>query len=334
MRIHVFPSACNRHIQCTLTRRCLAVSAVLLAASLALCRADDLSRGSEPRVSITPRAALGPESSAPKSRAIRLDVKVVLIPVSVTDPWDRPIADLRKDDFHLFEDNVEQKIVYISSEEAPVSVGLIFDASGSMRDKMETSVAAVDQFFKTTLPGDEFLLVRFSDRAQLISGFTGDAHEISGWLHSFRAGGWTALHDAIYLGIQKMKKARNAHKALLVLSDGGDNSSRYSAGEIRDLVREADVRVYSVALLTGLLQGSRFLEKISDETGGRMIKVRKLEELSDVIEKMSRDLRSQYVLGYYSSNSQNDGRYRKVRVQVNQPTVRASWRRGYYAPAE
>ena len=332
MRLQRVSLARNHRIRYVRTGRHLVLPAVLIAASLAMSQADDLSRPDEPRVSITPRAPLVPDSSAPASRAIRLDVKVVLIPVTVTDLWDHPIAGLRKDDFHLFEDNVEQKIAYISSEDAPASVGLIFDASGSMRDKIDTSVAAVDQFFKTSLPGDEFLLVRFSDRAQLISGFTGDAHEISGRLHSFQAGGWTALHDAIYLGIQKMKKARNAHKALVVLSDGGDNSSRYSAGEIRDLVREADVRVYSVALLTGLLQGSRFLEKISDETGGKMIKVRKLDELADAMEKMSRDLRSQYVLGYYSSNSQNDGRYRKIRVQVNQPTVHASWRRGYYAP--
>src|SRR5204862_5398308 len=135
-------------------------------------------------------------------------------------------------------------------------------------------------------------------RPHLMTGFTDDIDEISSRLHSIRAGGWTALHDAIYLGVQKMKKAKNARRALLILSDGGDNNSRYSAPEIRDLVREADVRVYSVALLTGLLQGARFLEKISDETGGKMIKVRKLEELSDAMEKMSRDLRSQYVLGY------------------------------------
>jgi VWFA-related protein len=265
---------------------------------------------------------------------IRLDVKVVLIPVSVTDILDRPIAGLRKEDFHLYEDNVEQKIAYLSNEEAPASLGLIFDASGSMTNKIETSVAAVDQFFKTSLPGDEFLLVRFSDRPHLMTGFTDDIDEISSRLHSIRAGGWTALNDAIYLGVQKMKKAKNPRRALLILSDGGDNNSRYSAPEIRDLVREADVRVYSVGLLLGLLQGSRFLEKISEETGGRMIKVRKLDELPAAIEKLSRDLRSQYVLGYYSSNTQNDGRYRKVRVIVNQPTVHASWRHGYYAPAE
>jgi VWFA-related protein len=287
----------------------------------------------EPKVSITPRAPLVHKES-PRNSSIRLDVKVVQIPVTVNDQLDHPIAGLRKDDFRLFEDDVEQKVVYLSGEDAPASVGIIFDASGSMRDKMQTSVTAVDQFFRTTLPGDEFLLVRFSDKPALITGFTDDTHEISGWLHSIRAGGWTALHDAIYLGVQKMKAARNSRRALFILSDGGDNNSRYSAPEIRDLVREADVRVYSIGLLIGLLQGARFLEKISEETGGRMIRVKKLDELPEAIEKLSRDLRSQYLLGYYSSNAQNDGRFRRVRVQVNHPTVRASWRRGYYAPME
>ena len=307
---------------------------VLMSASLSIGFAEDGGRSNEARVAITPRVPLGRDLAGRTAGNIRLDVKVVLIPVTVTDTWDRPIAGLRKEDFHLYEDNVEQKIAYLSNEEAPASLGLIFDASGSMTNKIETSIAAVDQFFKTSLPGDEFLLVRFSDRPHLMTGFTDDIDEISGWLHSIRAGGWTALHDAIYLGVQKMKKAKNARRALLILSDGGDNNSRYSAPEIRDLVREADVRVYSVGLLLGLLQGSRFLEKISEETGGRMIKVRKLDELPAAIEKLSRDLRSQYVLGYYSSNAQNDGRYRKVRVMVNQPTVHASWRHGYYAPAE
>ncbi len=199
-----------------------------------------------------------------------------------------------------------------------------------MRNKIETSVAAVEQFFQTTLPGDEFLLVRFSDKPVLLTGFTDDINQISGWLHATQPGGWTALHDAMYLGIQKMKCAKNGRRALLVLSDGGDNNSRYSASELRELVREADVRIYSI----GLLQSSHLLERISNETGGRMIRVRKLDELPDAIEKLSRDLRSQYLLGYYSSNTQNDGRYRKVQVQVNQPESRASWRHGYYAPMQ
>jgi len=304
------------------------ITAVLIV-SVHFVLADDVG---EPRVSITPRVSSGRNARAESSGAIRLDVKVVLIPVTVTDIWDKPIAGLSKDDFHLFEDNTEQQIVYLSHEEAPASVGLIFDASGSMRDKLETSVAAVEQFWKTTLPGDEFMLVRFSDKPRLLTGFTHDTAEISGWLHSIQPGGWTALYDAIYMGIHKMKTARNARKALLVLTDGGDNSSRYSAAETRGMVREADVRIYSIGLLQGFLQGARFLEKISDETGGKLFRVRNLEDLPEAIEKLSLDLRSQYVLGYYSNNAQNDGRYRKVRVQVSQPNVRASWRRGYYAP--
>ena len=312
----------------TVERFALLFVAVLTAVSPATAFGDEAGRGNEPSISIVPRASRN--DNALKPHAIRLDVRVVQIPVTVTDAWDRPIPGLRKDDFQLFEDNVEQQIVYLSTEEAPASVGLIFDASGSMRNKLETSVAAVEQFFETTMPGDEFLLVRFSDRPHLLAGFTNNTDEISDWLHATRAGGWTALHDAICLGVHKMKTARNARKALLILSDGGDNNSRYSASEIRELVREADVRVYAISLLTG----SRFLERISEESGGRMIKVRKLTELPEAIEKLSRDLRSQYVLGYYPSNPQPDGRYRKVRVQVKQPTVHATWRRGYYAPAE
>jgi VWFA-related protein len=307
-----------------------AIAIVLLSYGFTAKAADDLAGPLEPRVSIRPGVSLGRGNPANHPGTIRLDVKVVLIPVSVTDTWDHPITGLRKDDFHLFEDNVEQKIVYLSSEEAAASVGLIFDASGSMRDKIDTSIGAIEQFFKSTLPGDEFLLVRFSDKPRLLTGFTKDTNEILGWLRATQPGGWTALHDAIYLGVQKMKAAKNARRALLVFSDGGDNISRYSAPEVRSLVREADVHIYSI----GLLQGSRFLERISEETGGRSIRVRKLDELPDAIEKLSRDLRSHYMLGYYSSNPQNDGKYRKIRIQVNQPTVHASWRRGYYAPAE
>jgi Ca-activated chloride channel homolog len=310
--------------------RVAVLAGVALAVSSAALAADGPLPSDEGRVSVARPGPLNSSLNPPGSHNIRLDIKVVQIPVTVTDVLDRPIRGLRKDDFHLFEDNVAQDIAYLTTEEAPVSVGLIFDASGSMRNKIETSVAAVDQFFQTNLPGDEFLLVRFSTLPHLLTGFTGNTNEISGWLHASQPNGWTALYDAIYLGIQKMKAAKNPRRALLILSDGADNNSRYTAPEIRSLVREADVRIYSL----GLLQGSHFLERISDETGGRMIHVHKMGDLPDAMEKLSRDLRSQYVLGYYSSNAQNDGRYRHVRVQVTQQAVRASWRRGYYAPLE
>jgi Ca-activated chloride channel family protein len=312
----------------SLSVRHLVFFAAAVAAVASLGLAENGDSAGDARVSIVPRPSRDPRAA--NSRAIRLDVKVVQIPVTVTDPSDHPVAGLRKDDFHLFEDDVEQQIVYLSTEEAPASVGLIFDASGSMRDKIGTSVAAVEQFFNTTLPGDEFLLVRFSTRPDPVTGFTADTAEISSRLRSTRAEGWTALHDAIYLGVHKMKAARNPHRALLILSDGGDNNSRYSAPEIRELVREADIRVYSISLL----QTSKFLERISDESGGRMIRVHKMADLPDAINKLSRELRGQYVLGYYSSNPENNGRYRKVRVHINQPAVHSSWRHGYYAPAE
>ena len=310
--------------------RVAALTGAVLAISAAALAADGPVRPDDSPVTVARRAPLNPGLNPTGTRNIRLDIKVVQIPVTVTDVLDRPVRGLRKDDFHLFEDNVEQEVAYLSTEEAPVSVGLIFDSSGSMRNKIDTSVAAVDQFFQTNLPGDEFLLVQFSTVPHLLTGFTPNTSEISGWLHASQPNGWTALYDAIYLGIQKMKASKNPRRALLILSDGGDNNSRYTAPEIRSLVREADVRIYSL----GLLQGSHFLERISDETGGRMIHVHKMGDLPDAMEKLSRDLRSHYVLGYYSSNGQNDGRYRHVRVQVTQPSVRASWRRGYYAPLE
>jgi VWFA-related protein len=144
------------------------------------------------------------------------------------------------------------------------------------------------------------------------------------------AAGWTALNDAIYLGIQKMKPAKNSRKVILVLSDGGDNNSRYSTREIRNLVRESGVSVYSISFY----QGSRLLEGLADETGGRLIHVRRLSELPDAIEKLSRVIRSQYVLSYYSSSSQNDGKYHRVRVELSEPALRVSWRHGYYAPLD
>jgi len=307
------------------------LAGVFFASAAALLAADDGPLNLDnSRSRVARPAPANPVLTPPGSRSIRLDIKVVQIPVTVTDGLDRPVPDLRNSDFQLFEDNVEQNIAYLSAEEDPVSVGLIFDSSGSMRNKLETTVAAVDQLFQSNMPGDEFLLVRFSTLPHLLTGFTADSKEISSWLHATEPGGWTALYDAIYLGVQKMKAAKNPRRALLILSDGEDNNSRYSASEIRSLVREADVRIYAL----GLLQGSRFLERIADETGGRMIYVRKMAQLPEAMEKMSRDLRSHYVLGYYSSNLHNDGRYRHVRVQVKQPDLHAAWRRGYYAPLE
>jgi Ca-activated chloride channel homolog len=280
-------------------------------------------------VSINPRAPRPAPQKSP-SASIRLDVKAVQVPVLVTDIAGRPVQNLEPGDFELFEEGAQQQIASLLVDDAPVSIGVVFDASSSMVNKVAASADAVDQFFQTSVPGDEFSLVRFSDSPNYLSGFTSDIHDISARLHTIRASGWTALNDAIYLSIQKMRPAHNSRKALLVLSDGGDNNSRYSKRELQQLVREADVQVYSITFF----EGSRLLESISTESGGRLVHVRGRGGLPDAIETISHAMRSQYLLSYYSSNPQNDGKYRRIRVSVKDPALRVSWRHGYYAPSD
>ncbi len=297
--------------------------------SAALIVAANAAHG-QTRVSITPRSQ--PVKKLLPSGNIRLDVKLVLTPVSVTDAFDRPLVDLHKSNFRIFEDDVEQDIASFSFSDAPVSVGLVFDSSRSMKNRIDDSRMAVEQFMQTAAPEDEFLLVRFSDRAELMTPFTHDSDEISRLLSLPNAHGFTAMLDAICLATQQMRRASNPRRVLLVLTDGVDNNSRYSEHELESLLREADVRVYAI----GLFQRPEFLEKIAGETGGRAIWVHRMSELPEAIQALSRQIRSEYVIGYMSHRPENDGRYHKVRVEVEAPGVarlpiRTAWRHGYLA---
>lgn len=302
-----------------------------------------------PRVSITPRPKLGAEAATERRGAanIRVDSTLVLINVTVTDPMNRFVTGLDKDFFRLWEDNAEQQITQFSSEDAPLSVGLVFDASGSMGSKLAKSRQAAAQFFKTANPEDEFFLVQFNDRAELMVPFTHNTEEIQNRLTFTQAKGRTALLDAVYLAISNMKKARNPRKAILILSDGGDNSSRYTESEIRNLVREADVQIYAIGLFEPIssrgrtaeeLSGPSLLNEIAEQTGGRHFPVENVNELPDVAAKIGVELRNQYVLGYAPTNISRDGKYRRVKVKVNRPRgfpqLRAYWRLGYYAPSQ
>jgi len=282
-----------------------------------------------PPVNIVPRFRPTPERRAP---SIRLDVKMVMIPANVTDRDDRPILDLHRENFHVFEGAIEQKIESFSIDQAPVSLGIVFDASGSMRNKIDKSFSAVEQFLKTSLPGDEFFLVQFSDVPKLRIPFTTDTDEIMSSLSLIRPQGWTAMFDAICIAVNQMRFAKNPRRALLILSDGVDNNSRYSGGEVISLLREADVRVYAI----GLFDNARYLKKAADDTGGAMIAIHNLSDLPDAVDKLSTQLRSQYVLGYYPVQGQNDGKFHKVKVLVSQAAsslkLHTSWRHGYYAP--
>jgi VWFA-related protein len=259
---------------------------------------------------------------------------MVLVPVSVTDGMDRPITTLPQSTFRLLEDGTEQTIASFSREEGPVSLGILFDSSASMKDRLDASVKSLQEFFLTSLPGDEYFLVQFSDQAHLLAGFTPQPEEIFSKLGVVQAKGWTSLLDAIVLGTQKMRLAKNAKRVLLILSDGGDNSSRYSESETRRLVQESDVRIYAI----GLFHHPRFLQQLAAETGGSALVAQNLAELPDIVEKLSAQIRSQYVLGFSSNNPPSDGKYHRLKIELVPPaagqTMRTSWRRGYYAPED
>jgi Ca-activated chloride channel family protein len=286
------------------------------------------------RVSIVPRLSHRPEQSKNGSDAIRLDVNLVLIPVTVTDTYERPVHGLRKEEFRLFEDGVEQNISQFFRQDGPISMGIIFDASNSMLHKLAESRLAVSEFLRLSLPGDEFFLLRFSDRPATVCAFTKDTGEIEDAVARIQSKGLTALFDAIYLGMHHMKRASNNRKVLLILSDGADNNSRYNEREIKRLVREADVRLFAISIQ----DRSPVLENLAEESGGRAFRVRKLDELPDLASKLSVELHNEYVLGYSPSRQENDGKYRKLTVELAKPAggtpLRTSWRRGYYGPGE
>ncbi len=300
------------------------------------------------QVEIKPRLKTpAADANTPRSHNLRVDTTVVQIPVTVTDPLNRFVTGLEKEHFRVFEDKVEQKVTYFSSEDAPVSIGVVFDRSGSMGPKLQKSRQAVAQLMKTANPEDEFFLVEFNDRPELVAGFTRDDEEIQNRLTFTESKGRTALLDSVYLAISEMRKAHNPRKALVIISDGGDNSSRYTESEIKNQVREADVQIYAIGVFEPLasrgrtaeeLAGPSLLSEIAEQTGGRHFPVENLSELPDIAAKIGIELHNQYMLGYEPTNREKDGKYRHVQVKLVQPhglpPLRAFWRLGYYAPTQ
>jgi Ca-activated chloride channel family protein len=297
-----------------------------------------------------PAGAEAPAVSGPaalKARPgalIRMNVDMVLVPVTVTDPMNRLVTGLEREDFQVFENGGQQPIRTFAAEDAPVSIGIVFDLSGSMTSKLIRARESILQFIKTANPQDEFFVVGFNDRPELIEDFTSSVEDIQARLATVRSGHRTALLDAIYYSLVKMREARHERKAILVVSDGGDNRSRYTEGELRSEVREADVEIYSIGIFDPYAPtpeertGPQLLNDLSEETGGRLFRVDDLAEMGDIAEKISTELRNQYVIGYRPRDLARDGKWRKVKVKINPPpglpplTVHA--RTGYYAPLQ
>ena len=278
------------------------------------------------------------------TKPIRVDVDLVLVPVTITDPSDRPVLGLAKENFVVLDNGEKQEIENFSCEDSPISLGVIFDLSGSMANKIDKAREAVGEFLKTANPEDEFFLIAFSDKPALINDFTTSVEAVQQRLLYTAPKGRTALLDAIYLGLAKMRQARHRRKALLLISDGADNRSRYTENEIRAIVKEADVQIYAIGIydVSPRSEEERFgpalLSEVSEVTGGRAYPVGNPNELSEVAARIGLELRNQYILGYRPSKPARDGKWRKVRVKLTAPkglpplTVYAKM--GYYAPGQ
>jgi Ca-activated chloride channel family protein len=278
-------------------------------------------------------------------RPIQIDVEMVLVNVTVTDPRDHLVMGLQKNNFRLFENDVEQEILTFSNDDMPISIGLLFDMSGSMADKLDKSRQAALQILKTANPQDEFFLVSFNDRAELTSGFTSNIEDLQRRMMSTKTKGRTALLDAIYLAMHQMKGARYRKRALVVISDGGDNHSRYHEARIRSDLREADCQLYAMGIFDDQdmkhtpeeRKGPALLSELAEVTGGHAFPVSSMDQLPDVAAKISMELRDRYVLGYKPGGAR-DGAWRAIKVKVAPPTgappVHVYSRSGYYSPSD
>jgi len=278
------------------------------------------------------------------TKPIKVETDLVLVPVTITDPMNRLVTGLDKDNFEIYEGKDAQEIRHFSSEDAPVSIGVIFDMSGSMSSKIDRAREAVMEFFKTANPQDEFFMIAFNDRPEQLSDFTQSVDDIQNKLIFTIPRGRTALLDAIYLGVSKMRQAKYPKRALLIISDGGDNHSRYTEGEIKSQVKEADVLIYAIGIYdhyfatTEEQLGPALLSEITETTGGRAFTIENPNDLADVATKIGIELRNQYVIGYRPKNHAHDGKWRKIRVKLNPPKglprLRVYAKSGYYAPSE
>jgi Ca-activated chloride channel homolog len=275
---------------------------------------------------------------------IRVDVNLVLVPATVTDPMNRLVTGLERENFQVYDNNIGQVIKSFSTEDAPVTIGIIFDLSGSMTSKFMRARKALSEFLRTSNPQDEFFVVGFNDRPAVIVDYTSDVDDVEARMVMLKPENRTALIDAIYLGVDKLKQAKYERKALLIISDGGDNRSRYTEGELRRVVRESDVQIYSIGIFdqyaptTEEQLGPILLTDICDMTGGRLFRVLDINDLGDIASRISAELRNEYVIGYRPSEVKQDGNWRKLKIRLvpppGLPTLTVHNRQGYYAPSQ
>ncbi len=289
------------------------------------------------------------EKGAPKisvrSRPLKVDVDLVLVPVTVTDLNGKSVMDLRKEDFKLFDGEEAMPVKYFFAQDTPVSVGVVVDLSVSMKNKIDRVRKAVDEFFANADPADDYFVVTFGNRAHLLADTTTSIDTIHTKLATMEASGNTALADAIYLSLLKLHSAKYERRALVVISDGGDNASRNSLRKVKNLAKEADAQVYAIdvcdapsVLITKKIEerfGRQWLTQVSEVSGGRTIAVDNANKIPEAAGQISLELRNQYVLGFRPSNLSSKGKWRKIKVRVtqkeNQLPLQVYYKTGYMA---
>jgi Ca-activated chloride channel family protein len=273
---------------------------------------------------------------------VRLGINLVSVPVTVMDPYDRFVVGLKKESFEVYDEKIKQDIVFFAEEDAPLTIGVVFDISGSMKEKIERARVALRRFIETSHTDDEFFLIGFNERAELLQDFTGSGDQIVSRLALREPQGRTALYDASYLAIEKISHGQHTRRAILIVSDGMDNSSRYTYSQLREMIKETGIQIYAIGIFSVYHRSSQdeavgrsILEEITAITGGRAFFPENPVELDDVITRIALELRHQYNIGFYPTNVAYDGSWHRLRIKVNPPRglPRLKWRarEGYYA---
>ena len=295
-------------------------------------------------VHITPLVTAPANGASGHEAAFRVNASLVLVPVTITDGMNRVVTGLEQGNFEVLENKQRQEIKHFSNVDEPVSLGIIFDISTSMKDKVEWAREAVKKLLETANPQDEFFLISFADQPQLVVDFTNDIDKVQGQLLYLVPKGRTSLLDAVYLGINKMRDARYARRALMIISDGGDNRSRYTERELKSLVKEADVLIYAAGIYDRNFPtqeerlGPELLNEISTLTGAQCFVVDNPNQLPSIAKAVGVQLRNQYVLGYRpDKNTEGKSIWRKIVVRLKLPKgaphLGVFAKSGYYSSA-
>lgn len=283
---------------------CLILASLLSTVSPALCGSTGQSQ----------------DKSTAKDDKLKLSTELVSLKVTVSDPFGRVVTGLRKEQFQVYDEKIKQEIAHFTDADAPISIGIIYDVSGSMKNTIGMSFQALKRFVETSHEDDDFFLITFNDRARLVNDFTTSGDKVLGRLTLIKPKGSTALYDAVYLGIEKVQQGRHKKKALLIISDGEDNNSRYSHSELRERAKEADVQLYGISLLGPEGFGGGVLSAITELSGGRTFSPGDQgQNLLEICTRIALELRHQYSIGYYPTNAASPVKRHRVDVKIDAP---------------